>query len=157
MSQMVYLETSVISYLTARLSRDLLVAGHQQATQAWWENERHHYDVVVSELVYEEAGAGNPELAARRLTFLDHLRVIEITNDAIDLAGILLQKKAVPEKAAADALHIAACAVHEVSFLLTWNCKHINNPFTRHQIDKVCRDAVFEPAVICTPEELLEG
>lgn len=53
----VYLETSVISYLAARPSRDLLVAAHQQVTAEWWSIRRHDFELLVSQLVVEEASA----------------------------------------------------------------------------------------------------
>ena len=156
MAQKVYLETSVVSYLAARPSRDLLVAGHQQATISWWDLERHRYDVVVSELVIEEARVGNPEAAAKRLDYLKGLDLIEITGDVANLSHELVRGNATPEKANTDALHISICAVHEIDYLLTWNCKHINNPHTRRLIDKICLGAGFTPTIICTPEELSE-
>jgi len=152
----VYLETSVISYLTSPMSRDLQVAAHQQATTSWWDREHHFYEVVSSELVIKEAGAGDSGLAANRLAFLEKLQILTISDEAIELADRLIHGHAVPQKAAADALHIAICAVNGIDFLLTWNCKHINNPRTRHLIDNVCRENDFDPTVICTPEELLE-
>ena len=156
MAKTVYLETSVISYVAAKPSRDLLVAGHQQASIAWWDQERTHYDVVISQLVIDESSAGNADAASKRLSFLRDLELIEITADVLALAHKLVKKKAIPAKANADALHVAVCAVHEVDYLLTWNCKHINNPHMRRQIDNVCFDEGFIPPVICTPEELSE-
>lgn len=37
MAELVYIETTVVSYLTARPSRDLIVAAHQQITHDWWD------------------------------------------------------------------------------------------------------------------------
>jgi hypothetical protein len=59
-----------------------------------------------------------------------------------------------PEKAAADSLHIATAAVHGMQYLLTWNCTHIANATLRPRIEAVCRAAGYEPPLICTPEEL---
>ena len=49
MKQRVYVETSVISYVTARPSRDLIVAAHQEITRQWWNGEREKYDLCISE------------------------------------------------------------------------------------------------------------
>ncbi|BDA69391.1 hypothetical protein CAL7716_035570 [Calothrix sp. PCC 7716] len=48
MKAKVYVETSVISYLTSRPSRDVVIAGHQQTTRDWWENCRETFNIVVS-------------------------------------------------------------------------------------------------------------
>ncbi|HEY7328690.1 MAG TPA: hypothetical protein VH592_13685 [Gemmataceae bacterium] len=56
----VYLETTFISYLVARPSRDLLVAAHQQATQEWWTNRRNEFANCVSQVVIDEVSAGDP-------------------------------------------------------------------------------------------------
>ena len=55
----VYLETTFVSYLVALPSRDVIVAGHQQATQNWWANRRHNFQCLVSQFVIDEASAGN--------------------------------------------------------------------------------------------------
>jgi hypothetical protein len=66
MKPKVYLETSVISYLTAWLSRDLVKAAHQQITQEWW-NKRTRFDLYISQVVLQEASSGDPEAARLRL------------------------------------------------------------------------------------------
>ena len=48
MKSKVYIETSVISYLAARPSRDILVAANQQVTQEWWQVRREQFDLFVS-------------------------------------------------------------------------------------------------------------
>jgi hypothetical protein len=62
-----------------------------------------------------------------------------------------------PPKAAADALHIAVATVNAMDFLLTWNCTHIANAIAFRTVARVCREMGFEPATVCTPEELMEG
>ncbi|MEI6788912.1 MAG: hypothetical protein WCL49_10595, partial [bacterium] len=59
MKQKLYLETTVVSYFTARPSRDLLVAGHQEATRELWPSLTAVYDTYVSALVYEEVALGD--------------------------------------------------------------------------------------------------
>jgi predicted nucleic acid-binding protein len=157
MSARVYIETSIVSYLTARPSRDLIVAGHQQLTHDWWQHRRPLFDIFVSELVIQEAGRGDAEIAAKRLAVLEDVSQLEIRADAVELSRALLTRGPLPSKAAADALHIAIAAVHGVEYLLTWNCKHIANAEMRPMIERVCREQGFEPPVLCTPEELMGG
>jgi predicted nucleic acid-binding protein len=152
----VYVETSIISYLTSRMSRDLIVAGHQQITQEWWANHRETFELFVSQTVFEEVAEGDPEAAQQRLSVIESLPLLEITEEAITLAKDLVRLGPLPEKAAVDALHIAVAVTNRVDYLLTWNCKHLANAAFRSRIERVCRARGYEPVIICTPEELLE-
>jgi predicted nucleic acid-binding protein len=151
----VYIETSIISYLTARVSRDLIVAGHQQMTEEWWSVQRNRFELWASELVVEEASAGDASAAAERLKVLNTIEMLDITEEAGFLATALIERGSLPAKASADALHIAIAAVHNVDYLLTWNCKHIANAEMRPVIESVCRNMGFTPPILCTPEELM--
>jgi hypothetical protein len=150
----VYIETSVVSYLTAKPSRDLIVAAHQQLTLHWWDSQRQHYELFISQTVIEEARAGDTEAAAKRMAALKGIPLLDIPDAAIELADKLVKGRAVPKKAAQDALHIAIACINGMDYLLTWNCKHIANATMRGKIDRVCRDAGYAPPTICTPEEL---
>ena len=150
------METSVVSYLTSRPSRDIVVAGHQQVTRDWWDTRRERFHLVVSELVIQEAGAGNAEAAAARLRVLEELESLEISEDALSLATALVDDGPVPKKAIADALHIGIAVTNGVEYLLTWNHKHLANAAIRSSIEDICRRNGYEPSTICTPEDLLE-
>lgn len=152
----VYLETTVISYLVARPSRDLRVAAHQQVTSEWWAQKRADFELFVSQLVIEEASAGDAGAASRRLKYLEGILLLDLTEPSVALAESLLLTGAVPREAEEDALHIAVAAVHGMDYLLTWNCKHIANATMRHRIETACSDSGYDSPVICTPEELLE-
>lgn len=149
----VYLETSVISYLTALPSRDLIVAAHQQITHEWWSG-RYRFDILISDAVLEEIARGDDAAAARRLEAVQGLAILSATSPAQVLARGFLQAAAMPRKAAIDAVHVAIAATHGADFLVTWNCAHIANAAVREKIDAVCRAAGFRPPVICTPLEL---
>jgi hypothetical protein len=153
----VYLETSLVSYLVARPSRDLIRAARQQLTVDWWENERMKFELFVSDVVLQEASAGNPTEAAKRLAVVAGILQLQITNEAVLLAADLVKKHALPAQAVQDALHIAIACVNGVDYLLTWNCKHIANAQMRSKIEQTCRRAGYEPPVICTPEEMGES
>jgi len=87
---------------------------------------------------------------------LEGIPSLQVTEEAITLAGILVNESALPEKALGDALHVAVATVTGTDYLLTWNMKHLANATVRNAIAFVCREHGFEPPVICTPEELLE-
>lgn len=156
MKKPLYVETTVISYLAARPSADLVVAGHQLITRRWWDAHRPDFDLFVSEAVIEECSAGDPEAAARRLELLADIPVLVPTNDSNAIAKRLIAEGIVPAKAVVDAMHLGIAAAHGVEYLLTWNCTHIANAALRRRMESVCRTMGREMPVICTPEELLE-
>ena len=132
-----YLETTIVSYLTARPSRDLITAANQQMTHDWWEDHRGQLALYVAQFVIEEASAGDPDAATRRLAVLADLPPLDVTDAVQQLARALLTHVPLPANAQVDTLHIA-------------------NATLRHRIEAVCRAAGYEPPTICTPQELLE-
>ena len=151
----VYLETSFISYLVARPSRDVIVAGHQQTTQDWWDNRRSQFDCFVSQFVINEASDGDPAEVQKRLAIIGGLSTLEVTADAQNLAKAIMAAGILPPKAFPDAGHIAVSAVHAVDYLLTWNCKHLANAQISRRIAVVCEKLGYRMPIICTPEELM--
>src|SRR5438309_6914787 len=119
----VYIETSVVSYLTARPNRDLIVAAHQQITREWWDTQRRHFRLVISPYVIMESQQGDPEMAARRMEALSDLPMLEETPELLKLAEKYRTVLHLPKSKAMDALHLAAASWHGVEYLLTWNCK----------------------------------
>jgi len=150
------MKPSVISYLTGRPSRDMVLAAHQELTREWWERRSSEFELLVSELVHEEAAKGDQDAADKRLQAIDSLSILQINDPAINLAEQLVQKGPIPEKSGADAIHIAVSAVNGVDYLLTWNCKHLANATLRHQLEICVENAGYACPVICTPEELME-
>jgi hypothetical protein len=157
MIQRVYIETTFVSYLKARPSRDVVIAGHQQITQEWWDACRGYYELCASQLVLQEAGAGDPQAAEERIAVLAPMTLLETKEEALALAKELVQAGALPAKAAEDALHIAIAATNGIPYLLTWNCRHMANAAMRPLIESVCASKGYKVPVICTPEELMEG
>ena len=150
----VYVETTVISYLAASPSRDVL-AGHQETTRAWW-SRRGRFELFVSQAVVEEASRGNAVAAGRRLAFLEGIPVLGLNAEIDSIANQLLRTSAVPAKARIDAIHIAVAAINRMEHLVTWNLTHIANAAIRGKIEQTCRGAGLRTPVICTPEELPE-
>lgn len=156
MKSKVYVETSVISYLTSRQNNDLRAMANQTATIEWWETQSQNFDLVISEFVIAEASLGNPDAAKRRLAVANGIMELEVTENTRKLAEHLIRSHALPAKAEIDAYHVAVAAVNGIDYLLTWNCAHIANARTRPRIEASCRVAGYEPPIICTPNELME-
>ena len=151
------LESRVVSYLAARPSRDLVVAGNQQVTRDWWETRRGECELFVSGVAVAECGAGDPTAASEREVFLTDLPVLATTEEAEALSAALLSVMALPQRAALDALHIGLAAVNGIDILLTWSCAHIANPFMQPQISAACVEYGVIPPTICTPLQLVEA
>ena len=157
MKQRVCVETRVIISLASRPARDSIVAAHQELTREWWEVRSGRFELVISELVEQEAGAGDPHASRSRLAAIEGIAILTLSDDAVSIAERLVGSGPIPREAAADALHIAVAAVNGIDYLLTWNCKHLANALLRVQIGALLEDAGYACPVICTPEELMEG
>jgi predicted nucleic acid-binding protein len=151
----IYIETSIISYLTARPSNDVRAVAWQQVTCQWWDECRKGLELFTSELVVAEASAGSPESAQRRLDALKGIDELFVDSEVEKLADRLIQGGAVPESAPADALHIALAAMHHIDYLLTWNCRHIDNVTNKPIIREICAKSGYACPEICTPLEFL--
>lgn len=155
MKPRVYVETSVLGHLTSWPSGDLIVAGRQKITRDWWPYALRAYDLVVSELVHREAGAGDPRAVQDRLEALRGIPVLAVRQRELDFARALVAGRSVPSTEPEDALHIALAVVNGIEYLVTWNFKHIANAAMRSRINAVCIAEGYDPCTICTPEELL--
>ena len=151
----VYIETSIVSYLTARPTSDLLAAAWQKITLDWWETQRKRFNLYTSDVAVEEAGKGNREAAARRLEALSGIPILPITEAAIMLSEVLVQDGALPANALDDALQLALAAAHGADYLLTWNCRHLDNAETKPIMRHVCTINGHTCPEICTPQELM--
>lgn len=150
----VYLETTVISYLAARQSRQLSVAWHQKVTREWWKNRRSDFEIYISDFVLLEASRGDKDAAIKRMSIVADLPVLEATDTVYAIAQALVAE-VIPRAYADDAFHVAVAAFHNVDYLLTWNCKHIANAELWKKISMIVGRFGCSIPIICTPEELL--
>ncbi len=157
MKQKVYIETSIPSYLTARPRNDLRAMANQNTTIEWWETRRSEFDIYISEFVVAESSQGHPEAAAHRLAVIKEIPELDVKEEVRQLGRALVAEGPIPEGAEIDVYHIAIAAVNGMNYLLTWNCKHIANAVMRPLVEEICRSHGFEPPIICTPQELMEG
>lgn len=157
MKRKVYIETSVISYLTARPSNDSIKAACQQITRLWWDAGLVSVSAFISPYVVEEASLGDADAASARIDALRALPVLSIAPGIIALADFLLLGGGLPAKARLDALHIACAAYHNIDVLLTWNCTHIANPIKLPVMRGLCAARGYKLPELVTPFELLEA
>lgn len=153
----VYLETTIPSFLTARPSSNLVVAGKQEVTRQWWEIRREKYQLFISQYVLDEASGGDVTAAARRVEAISDIDVLEVDEEVIRLTAEILSTGLIPAKAQTDAAHMAVAARHGIDFLITWNCVHIANAEILAKINFVVATAGYYLPTVCTPDELFGG
>jgi hypothetical protein len=149
----VYLETTIVSYLVSRPSRELIVAGHQEVTREWWERRREKFACYISDVVLDEARQGDAAQAGLRLKAMEDFPRLAASEAAERLAAMFLQ--VLPAKAAQDAAHLAIASAGKINYLLTWNCAHLANVEILDRLDPISLAAGFRLPRVCTPEELM--
>lgn len=154
MKQRIYIETSVVSYLTAKPARNIVMAAHQASTSDFWDCLKEH-EAFISDIVIQEASKGDETYAKRRLQMMENFQVLEIDDEVKELARKFLAAGIIPEKCPEDALHIAVAAANGMDVIVTWNFKHINNPFIRKRIRQKTEESGLACPEICSPEEFL--
>jgi hypothetical protein len=156
MKPSVYIETTIISYLTAKPSRDLIIAAHQQITNEWWSDVRPQVDCYVSPFLIDEASRGDLTYAQKRLDEIIDFTVLEVNEEIEDLAQQYFAALQIPEKAKIDAFHLAVAAWHKMDYLLSWNCKHIASGRVQKMMQEINARLEVHTPIVCTPEELME-
>ncbi len=157
MKPTVYIETTVISYLMARPSRDLIIAAHQQITHDWWEIALPHFDAFISPIVLEEISSGDPDAAQLRIDSVASFELLEVLSEVRNLADAYFAAIEIPQKARADSYHLAVAAWHGMDFLVSWNCTHIVSGRVKRIIEEVNTANGIRTPTVCTPEELMEA
>lgn len=155
MSESVYIETSILGYLTARSTRDLIVAANIELTRNWWNTRRQNFTLYISQAVLTETTQGDAEISDQRLKIARDFPLLDLNADVEALATQFLTRSNLPAKADVDAIHIAVATVHGMDYLLTWNCKHIANAQIQTKLAEISLDFGFQLPLICTPYELL--
>jgi predicted nucleic acid-binding protein len=151
----VYIETSIVSYLVADPSRDLVTAASQQVTRDWWQQRRDSFACLTSQEVVAEASRGDPEQIRRRLAVLVTLPRVAVTADAQELASLFLSTGCLPHNAARDAVHLAVATAIGADYLITWNCRHLANAQILKRLERETQRAGRALPRVCTPLELM--
>ena len=155
MKPAIYIETTIVSYIAARPARDPFLLGCQRLTRRWWREKRREYELFTSQVVADEAMRGEALMIRRRMLLLREASMLGRTPECDALAEILRVRLALPDRAAADAVHIARACVHQVDYLLTWNCTHIANPHCTRIIEALCKPHGYKLPALITPLQML--
>ncbi|MBN1943826.1 MAG: type II toxin-antitoxin system VapC family toxin [Phycisphaerae bacterium] len=150
-----YLETTIVSYLTARPSRDIVILGHQETTRQWWETKRSEYRIFISPFVIEESSAGDPAASRKRIQILEEMDVLPVNSSLEKLSQELQKYLEIPDKARLDAIHLAFSILYELDYLLTWNCSHLANANALRKLARMAKERNYWLPIVCTPDEMI--
>ncbi len=152
----VYIETTIISYLVAKPSRDLVVAGHQEITREWWETVLPRVRGCISPFIVQEISGGDAAMAQKRVALVSGMPLLEVDDQVEKLGEHYFSAIQIPERARFDALHLAVAAYHAVDYVLSWNCRHIASARVQKRLREINEQLKIPTPVLCTPEGLME-
>ncbi len=151
----VYLETSFFSACVSTRTSARSVYWRELSNE-WWTIEAPGHELVISgEVIAELSDDGFPQ-RDKALNMVQGLPLLEISEEVLGLAEVLVKEKVMPRPVAGDALHLAVACWHAVDYVLTWNVRHMANPNKRAHFGVVCLRLGLVPPEVVTPE-LLRG
>ena len=156
MKPRIYIETSVISYLTSRPSRDFTSVTRQEFTRQWWDLCHSAFDPVISTLVMREVSRGDANAAKKRIEACAGLECLRVTDEAIELAQRLMREGLVPLTEPEDATHIALASTEKLDYIATWNFTHMVGPQQKFKLQLRLNEWGCHVPLLATPEDLLE-
>ncbi len=137
----------------ARPSRDSIKAMRQQLTKDWWERKRKRHELFTSPVVLDEIRIGDSEMAQQRLSLMAGISLLHGNEESEKLTRHILDSRVLPVGEDRDAAHIALATIYKMDILLSWNCKHIANPFIQADLRRLALDFGLTLPVLCTPTE----
>ena len=137
----VYIETTIVSYLTAWPSRDIVRLGHQMLTRDWWDTQRNRFETGHQRIDDSRSFGRRCSGGGRTTQSLSGITTLNSSPATEALANALVAAFALPPNRLRDALHIATAAGNGIDYLLTWNCKHLANGLLRKRIEETCSKA----------------
>lgn len=153
----IYLESSVISYYTAKLpTNNLHIISKMIRTKEFWKYAVKKYKIYISEAVEFEILNGDSDASRERIKSIEQFIKLEFTQDHERLAEAYMKILKLPHKARLDAVHMAISSLNKIDYLVTWNCTHIANGQIMKKLIQYNLEHKIHIPVICTPEGLME-
>ena len=152
----VYIETLIVSHATARPSSDINIATLQMQARDWWRIERPKFDLVTSQLVINEAAAGDPSAAADRLKLLAGVPLIPITDEVRQIANALVSASSDASKGCGR--RVACCHCRLCWCRISIDAKlsaHCELAHTLPRVYAILAGRGYSGLLICTPAEFL--
>lgn len=152
----VYLDTSFVSACVSART-DTLNLYRRELSQNWMASQSTRHNVFISAEVLTELG--HPEFRQREaaLEVVRHIPILELNEQIVGFARILVREKVMPGPISGDCLHVATSCVHQIDYLLTWNIRHLANPNKVAHLRAICSRAGLLPPAIMTPEALRDA
>ena len=124
-------------------------------TRAWWDHERTDYECFISSVVLDELQAGQYPAQSSCLDLVEHMALLEVVNEVVEIADAYRARRLMPHDPAADALHLALASYYRMDYLLTWNCRHIANANKIRHLEVLNTQMGLAVPVLVTPHMLL--
>jgi predicted nucleic acid-binding protein len=134
--------------------RDPASKYRRSVTERWWKVQRQEFDVYSSEAVVRELEAGEYEGQQQAIAMAASLRMLDISDEAIEIADLYIRHLLMPDNASGDAMHLALASLEEMDYLLTWNIRHLANPNKVEHITVINRRLGLMTPVIVSPDAL---
>jgi len=149
----VYVETTVPSFYFEIRKEPEMIA-RREWTRRWWDDERHHYDLVTGIPVLEELQRGSHPCKQETIDLLSDIPLLSLEEEIDEIVKAYMARQVMPKDPRGDALHLALASFHRCHFLLTWNCTHLANANKFEHIRHVnTMLGIFVPT-LTTPVEL---
>jgi hypothetical protein len=92
MKKTIYIETTIPSFHYEIRPEPEMVA-RKQWTKEWWDNQRHHYDLVTSIFVIEELKSGDHPNKEKALDLISELPVLPIEDFIYEIVETYISTK----------------------------------------------------------------
>jgi hypothetical protein len=149
----VYLETTIFSALASSRT-DAGSVYRKEITQEWWEKQRVNFELFSSQAVIDELQGGNYPGKETALEFVRDISLLDVSDEALNIANFFIEQRLMPEPATGDALHLAICCLNRIDYLLTWNIRHLANPNKIEHMQVLHRRVGLLPPEILNPDML---
>ncbi len=152
MNNTVYLDSTILSYLFDE--RDSL-QNFITVTKDWWNQERSHFDLWISDEVLDEVSKGNYPNQRQVIECALQLPILPFDTQIQTIAQTYIDNYLMPRTLAGDALHLAYASFYQMDFLLTWNCNHLANANKQQHIRNINTRLNLSVPLIVTPLQLV--
>jgi predicted nucleic acid-binding protein len=122
----------------------------QLITQKWFAIDSGSYELYISVITVEEIDRMvnvQKKQSIKELLLTYEMKLLELTDNALNLASAYMKHGAIPKSEPEDAYHIAIATVNNIEAMASWNFKHIVsiNPIKKiHKINHASNYPIIE-------------